>query len=504
MSKKIEEIFLENMKSIKENKHEDSDLKKIEADIVKHKKCLSSVSKSINDKISDIKKDLIDYENSKKDLLETFNALNELKDGGNLANNSLSEKTFEIRNSYLFDMMKMDEVETLYNICLSCLLLFLTRFLISHFLIDVSNIEIQLTNLFKMFYGLDITFIHIIYFYLLSVFIISINHLSSRIIRNNFFINLTFCYSIMVLYFLYFTSKITILNLSIINKLVLGCELLRNMVKVLSYFYEVHIKKIHEKYKNPSIYFICKKFSYFFFAPTLIYRCEYPKSKRCSIYNAFFHLINFVLSLAFSFLIFVLHMYPNFKYIEQVDKINLIQIILIYIIDSFLILFILFYGFANSYLNFFAEITCFGDRNFYQNFWICNSPKEFVLKLSLNAYEFNLYVLEPFLTNNLNLSKKISGIFSFLFCCLVMEYIIYVSIGVISPIITILLFLLYTISYFMEKYLRYSEKNALLTFMCISFGMGLSVFSIATESNYPSTHTNGLPYLINLVAKLIK
>jgi sterol O-acyltransferase len=128
-----------------------------------------------------------------------------------------------------------------------------------------------------------------------------------------------------------------------------------------------------------------RNFTYFLVAPTLVYQIDYPK-------RPYFRKWYFLgkLSLAATQLMFLYIMVVEFirpvlvkgseiSYIEKVTQLTM-PFLLFYIMN-FLLVF-------EQILNIFGELVCFGDREFYQDWWNSTSFGDFARKWNKTVHMF--------------------------------------------------------------------------------------------------------------------
>jgi len=115
-------------------------------------------------------------------------------------------------------------------------------------------------------------------------------------------------------------------------------------------------------------------FIYFICAPTLIYQLSYPRNKkfrlgyfiRKSVYTMAGFLAAYII--ISDWLLPLLEKAPQLQFYEML--LNLIEIV-------FYLFIILFYTVWEQFLNVFAEMTLFADREFYRDWWNSTCYYEF-------------------------------------------------------------------------------------------------------------------------------
>jgi len=117
------------------------------------------------------------------------------------------------------------------------------------------------------------------------------------------------------------------------------------------------------------------KFLYFTFAPTLVYKNDYPRTQKIR-WNWVFWNFAQVIGVTF-YLYFILERFcvPVFRQIgrEPMSAKALILSIFGCMLPGTLVLLLGFYAILHSWLNAFAEMLRFGDRMFYQDWWNASS-----------------------------------------------------------------------------------------------------------------------------------
>lgn len=538
----IENIFKNQIDSLDAKiKKDNLDYKQIIEDIHHEEKKFNNLNEIIKDHIDKIEENMKVLEKGKQDLLikvaklgETGNNDNNLlfNTPNNESSYSLSiskniepydipnKKLFICRKSILTDLLQKDQnFQTMYNICLAILIITFLRFIASLYLEQDLSIQLgkageiiheHILNLDYTFNGLSQmskTILITLFTSFLQIIFINIVSKKNKIksINRTDKLNHLIIFSgiILIVSILVYYANSTREELSMINNLIVGCEILRNAAKVFSYYYfsflkpkelllknENNINNINNKeVPDKQIYFELKKFGYFLFAPTLIYSENYPIGKNNSsrIKNLIINFLNTFLSLILCFLVYEFSLFPYFKRLSNEyvtahtiyninQNENLFQIFFHFTYNTFLIFNLIFYGFIHSYHNFFADIIGFSDRKFYDDFWKSSTPLELSKKVGLIAYELLVYGVKPFLIIHMNFSKIMTKIICFVLVSVCIEFLVYFTINLFFPISTFMFVLGYISSLLLKKFK--SDKVYLASLMVTSFGMGSIVFCL--------------------------
>ncbi|CAM9022836.1 unnamed protein product [Wickerhamomyces anomalus] len=173
-------------------------------------------------------------------------------------------------------------------------------------------------------------------------------------------------------------------------------------------------------------------FNYTMF-PTLIYQIEYPRTERirwsyvgeklCAIFGIILLMIviaqNYMYPLAIKAL--------ELRTLPLNERILHYPLLLLNIMPSFLLIYILvWYLIWDAILNCIAELSKFGDRDFYGDWWNCVSWDQFAREWNIPVHKFLLRHVYHSSISALRLSKTSATIFTFLLSSIVHEMAMYV------------------------------------------------------------------------------
>ncbi|KAK4475771.1 hypothetical protein MN116_001030 [Schistosoma mekongi] len=114
------------------------------------------------------------------------------------------------------------------------------------------------------------------------------------------------------------------------------------------------------------------RYLYFLFAPTLVYRENYPRTHCIRWYFVFSNFLQVIVCFIFSYYIFMRFCFIPFSQLGKLRKFSFKKYILTSTactLPGGLLMLIAFYSFLHSWLNAFAEMLRFGDRLFYKDWW---------------------------------------------------------------------------------------------------------------------------------------
>ena len=167
--------------------------------------------------------------------------------------------------------------------------------------------------------------------------------------------------------------------------------------------------------------------------PTLIYQIEYPRTEKirwsyvgeklCAIFGIILLMIviaqNYMYPLAIKAL--------ELRTLPLNERILHYPLLLLNIMPSFLLIYILvWYLIWDAILNCIAELSKFGDRDFYGDWWNCVSWDQFAREWNIPVHKFLLRHVYHSSISALRLSKTSATIFTFLLSSIVHEMAMYV------------------------------------------------------------------------------
>lgn len=185
-----------------------------------------------------------------------------------------------------------------------------------------------------------------------------------------------------------------------------------------------------------------KRFLYFFFVPTLVYRDKYIQTKRIRIH--------FVLQQAFTFCFLILYLWaiftaiaiPAFKdTVSNPSSVKqFIHSVFSSMISGIICLLTIFYGVLHTWFNLHAELFMFADRCFYEDWWNVKEFAEYYRKWNIVVHEFlYYYVYQDILRFSKGKIKAFfAKIFVFSFSALVHEVIVTCSMGFFFPLLFVM------------------------------------------------------------------
>ncbi|XP_060088485.1 sterol O-acyltransferase 1 [Heteronotia binoei] len=135
------------------------------------------------------------------------------------------------------------------------------------------------------------------------------------------------------------------------------------------------------------------RYLYFLFAPTLIYRDEYPRTptRRWSyVATKFAQVLGSLFYTYYIFMRLCIPTYRNYSW-EPFSSRRLVLCIFNSILPGVLIMFLVFFSFLHCWLNAFAEMMRFGDRMFYKDWWNSTSYANYYRTWNVVVHDWLYY-----------------------------------------------------------------------------------------------------------------
>jgi len=198
-------------------------------------------------------------------------------------------------------------------------------------------------------------------------------------------------------------------------------------MKLHSYF--ASIRNMSNKHKLLAIEW--NKFVYFMMAPTLVFELEYPRTKKRRYWWLINKFIQCFLCSALNYALLQQFLLPILRDCD-LDSLSMYDIIRLSI-PSMIIWLIGFYGFFHCFLNGVAELTCFADRRFYQDWWNAPTLDIFWRKWNCLVHEWLLRHIYLESIHTAKTTKITATLLTFLYSAVIHELIFSVSFRVLRP-----------------------------------------------------------------------
>ncbi|CAF2073783.1 unnamed protein product [Rotaria magnacalcarata] len=245
------------------------------------------------------------------------------------------------------------------------------------------------------------------------------------------------------------------------------------------------------------------KFLYFLFAPTLIYRDSYPRTSSVRWNFVISHLIQFAATTLFAYYLFYRFCLPVFRHFnsEHVTVKIFVLSILNCTLPGALLLFCAFYGFLHCWLNAFAEMLRFADRQFYSDWWTATSWSSYYRTWNIVVHDWLYTYVYRDCHKLLGVKYRLVSMYAviFLSAC-VHEYIISLTFGYFYPILFVQFAVLGFISMLIlpQRTQNYAFNVFIWASLFVGLGMQMCLYSIEwyARQNCPRYVNGPLDYFV--------
>ncbi|XP_011300924.1 sterol O-acyltransferase 1-like [Fopius arisanus] len=398
----------------------------------------------------------------------------------------LPEKHFQTRNSLLTDLFdEAKHLRAVYNIWAATLfLLFLHT--ISHDLIETGTVKFGFATIFS---GFD-DFPQVIKIWLLmalSSFAVYPVHSfwahkrldykpNSMRIWDNLWLLIIIAYQFA---FLYFPAKaVSSARFPPPSALIITMEQVRLMMKTHAFVRTTSSRVIYHKPHTEGReinYPGFSQFLYFMFAPTLVYRDNYPRTKIIRwnfVISQFMEVISVMFFIAFLYERFISPTYGNYGR-EPITVHNFVPKLFSSMLPGMGMYMCGFYCLLHAWFNAWAELLRFGDRLFYRDWWTATSFDAFYRNWNIVVHDWlYTYLYKDFYEIIVPGNKHVATCAVFVISAVFHEYILSVSFRLFHP----MLFLLFGgVGYPLVYITRKTSTNFgnLFLWLLLSFGNGL-------------------------------
>eukprot|EP00455_Lapot_gusevi_P025223 TRINITY_DN2647_c0_g1_i4.p1 TRINITY_DN2647_c0_g1~~TRINITY_DN2647_c0_g1_i4.p1 ORF type:complete len:384 (-),score=71.65 TRINITY_DN2647_c0_g1_i4:110-1261(-) len=248
------------------------------------------------------------------------------------------------------------------------------------------------------------------------------------------------------------------LELPIASAMIVMCEQTRLSMKVHSYVRETYKMYKHKQHKegggadssdsdlseHANRYlledFMEQFWAYFYFlyVPTIIYRNVYPRTPRCRWRVAIASFLECVGCIFYSYVIFARYCVPHFEQTATLGDWRLLVMSLFNTsLPAILVFLVGFFGILHCWMNFWAELTRFADRQFYEDWWNSTSWSTYYRKWNVVVHDW-LYAYAYLDIMRCGLGKTASMIFCFVFSAIIHEHILSFAFRFFYPVLFVM------------------------------------------------------------------
>jgi sterol O-acyltransferase len=422
------------------------------------KQAVSSLRQELNTSVSSLSEDLDSFQRTFVQKIKEESSSSTPKEARFFA-----QKVHKFRMPWLSTMLRNDDIRTIYNIFLSIMLVMILGVVMNEFL-TTGNI-LNLSLVYWAFGKLNIAVPFWVCMVLWSltvvylVVIISENKLGKRVWIPAYITLQVLLYASSCVFAIY--NKLPIATAFFIT-----IEMARISMKMHSYFREKMLfgmgKNEYSHYIPPNLiqkgitiqdltlptitvedeFTELRRFIYFFFAPTLIYRDSYPRlCSKIRWRSVMMNLINVLGTIAYAYIIIHSVCIPQFRESIQVwDLKHFMMTTFKSMFPGTILLLLMFFGFLHSWQNMGAELFKFADRHFYEDWWNVRDFGVYFRKWNIVVHEWLYYYVYQDLVrfSHNRIPKLINYLIVFLVSDIIHELIICCTFRFVYPILFVL------------------------------------------------------------------
>ncbi|XP_061387644.1 sterol O-acyltransferase 1 [Musca vetustissima] len=421
---------------------------------------------------------------------------------------TLPEKVFRNRESYLTALLEVDHMKTIYHIFYIIFLVFLLNNITYDYFVNGSvnfGLGTFKASFAKIHYVFAIWLVQKMFVCSIYYALKGWSHVRSKLAKQETLQRL-WSSSCLLLYitsqliFTYLPPKVCLtLDLPYVSACVLLLESIRMLMKMHGFVRTISARVLQGKLKTDndgtastaSVMPPFQKYSYYLFAPTLLYRDNYP---RTAVIRWKFALGRFLEVVAIAFLysyIYERHIkviFGNFG-IEEVTVGSVIIKLFGMLMPCIIIYLCGFYLILHSWLNFTAELLRFGDRMFYRDWWTASNYEAYYRNWNVVVHDWLYeYIYKDLYLYVFKGSKFASSLMVFTISALFHEYVLGYALQVFFPVMFVFFGIIGVLMIFLTRFAPKNVGNIMLWFSLI-YGncMMISLYSMEyfTRINCP-------------------
>ncbi|XP_014225840.1 sterol O-acyltransferase 1 isoform X2 [Trichogramma pretiosum] len=419
----------------------------------------------------------------------------------------LATKVFLPRNSYLTDLLKINHIKTIYNIFVVMLIVLVTNTAVQDVL-EQGETHLGLKTIKAGFGQID----KVLVAWLLMAGSTFATHqgfqlwarkrreipAANALQRGS--IDFLACLTLLVQQaaFIYLPARLCVLErLPPASSLLLMMEQVRMLMKTYAFVRTNATRMLSSKKDKvdgedkEAAVVGCPEFSkflYFFFAPTLIYRDEYPRLATIRWRVALWNLLEICMTIFYVSFIFERFILPPFdKYGRDIFEPKLAVMTTFSFMLPGLVMFLFgFYCVLHSTQNLFAELLRFADRQFYKDWWNSTSFDAYYRLWNIPVHDW-LYEYVYKDVYHATRGKKLPATLAvFYISAIVHEYILAFAFGFFYPVMFVSFGIMGVLLVFLTKKHSKVDGNVFIWWSLFT-GTGL-LFSLYSMEYYARAH----------------
>ncbi|XP_044533025.1 sterol O-acyltransferase 1 [Gracilinanus agilis] len=311
-------------------------------------------------------------------------------------------KLFVIRRSLLDELFEVDHIRTIYHMFIALLILFILSTVVVDY-IDEGRLVLEFGLLSYAFGKLPHVVLIWLYMFLATLIIpyVLLEYWAKGYTKSSRPFFYSFCYGMLFMFFQILvlgcgpTYAVLAYTLPPASRFIVILEQVRFIMKAHSFIRE-NVPRVlaaaKEKSRTVPVPQV-SKYLYFLFAPTLIYRDNYPRNSTIRWSYVATQFTQVFGCLFYTYYIFERLCAPLFRNVKQEPFSLRVLVLCIFncILPGVLMLFLSFFAILHCWLNAFAEMLRFGDRMFYRDWWNSTSYANYYRTWNVVVHDWLYY-----------------------------------------------------------------------------------------------------------------
>ncbi|XP_006754568.1 PREDICTED: sterol O-acyltransferase 1 isoform X1 [Myotis davidii] len=359
-------------------------------------------------------------------------------------------KIFVIRRSLLDELFEVDHIRTIYHMFIALLILFILSTLVVDY-IDEGRLVLEFNLLYYAFGQLPVVICTWCAMFLstLSVPYFLFQHWARGYSKSSHPVIHSFFHGLLLMVFQIGilgcgpTYAVLAYTLPPASRSIVIFEQIRMIMKVHSFVRE-NVPRVltsaKEKSRTVPVPTV-SQYLYFLFAPTLIYRDNYPRTPTIRWGYVTMQFAQVFGCLFYMYYAFERLCVPLFRNIKQEPFSARVLVLCIFnsILPGVLGLLLTFFAFLHCWLNAFAEMLRFGDRMFYKDWWNSTSYSNYYRTWNVVVHDWlYYYAYKDFLWFFTKRFKSAAMLAVFAVSAVVHEYVLAVCLSFFYPVLFVL------------------------------------------------------------------
>ena len=271
-------------------------------------------------------------------------------------------------------------------------------------------------------------------------------------------------------------------DISITLRLAFAMEQVRFIMKMHAFVAEVTWMTTKEKVRDVTFSHLL----YFLFAPTLVFRVQYPRTEKIVWSRAIALASQFLLVLFVAFITIPSYLQQLFS-AYGTSAFTPASYVKAWLHSSLLaveIIFVVWFGILHVWQNLFAELLTFADRKFYDRWWLLGQFSRYYREWNIVVHDWlHTYVYRELLSGKTKGNRASAAIAVFLLSAVFHEYIITIAFHFYYPVMFVLFVSTGLIVYFTSLYFRnwYVKYGNVFLFFSLFFGWTVQIVLYTSE-----------------------